>query len=200
VRSSATGAWAVARGIGKLSYTPNILVGDDVAELDGCGGLAVVRKYPDRLKRFDLTIDMITESPEMHEIMVGAVLLTSGGAAVGYADQVDVSCGGSGGTAVGVSVEAWSEQWACATPFAQQYVRNVFPWCFLKPDARTLQKGPNNFSAKGFAVANSNFAHGPFNDLAALDGITTPHAALDDSALPSVADGECGYLPTPAST
>lgn len=200
VRNSATGAWAVARGIGKLTYTPNILTGDDIAELDGCGGLAIVRKYPDRLKRFDLTLEMITESPEMHELLVGASLLTSGGAAVGYADVVDTNCGSTSISNTGCSIEAWSEQFACAVPFGQQYVRNVFPWAFMKPDARTLQKGPNHFLAKGFAVASSNFGAGPFNDLVPLVGVTTPHASLDDSALPSVGDGLCGYIATPAAT
>lgn len=200
VRSSETGAWAVARGIGKVTYTPNILTGDDIAELDGCGGLAVVRKYPDRLKRFDITLEMIVESPEMVELLVASTLLTSGGAAVGYADLVDVDCGTTASVNEGCSLEAWVEQWNCAVPFGQQYARHVFPWTFLKPDARTLQKGPNHFTAKGFAVANSNFGAGPFNDLTPLVGITTPHAVLDDTALPSVGSGDCGYITTPAST
>lgn len=200
VHSSATGAWAVAQGIGKLTYTPNILTGDDIAEPDGCGGLAIVRKYPDRLKRFDITVEMITESPEMHELMVGATLLTSGGAAVGYADVVDTSCGTTSTANPGVVIEAWSEQWNCSTPFTFPYARDVFPWAFLKPDARTLQKGSNHFTAKGFAVASANFGHGPFNDLAPLDGITTPHAQLDDTALPATGSGACAYLPTPAVT
>lgn len=199
VRSSATGAWAQRGGLAKLTYTPVLVTGDDIAELDASGELAVSRKYLDKIKRFDLQLEVITESPEAHEILVAATLLTSGGNDVGYADLVDSACDGSTPPA-GIILEGWSEQWQCNVPFAAaQYARHVFARCYLKPDPRTLQKGTNHFMAKGFAVPNSLFAHGPFNDLGVLNFASWAHAALDDATLP-FADPLGGYIATPAFT
>lgn len=199
VRSSATGSWAQRGGLAKLTYQAVIQTGEDIAELDASGELAISRKYPDKTKRFDITLEVITESPEAMEILVGAMLLTSGGNDVGYADLVDSACDGST-PPNGIILEGWAENWQCNVPFAPaQYARHVFARSYLKPDPRTLQKGSNHFAAKGFAIPNSNFAHGPFNDLAILNFPSWAHAEVNDATLP-FADPLGGYITTPAFT
>jgi hypothetical protein len=201
VGASATGALARVGGIGHVTWTPSIQAGDDIAEVDGCGGLAVSRKYPDLRKRYDLEIDFITTSAELFELLAGATLLTDGGDTVGYAELVQVSCG-TGLSQARVCVEAWGENVDCdGSLLDPPYAVHVFPNFIGTPDARTLQKGVNHVIFKGpVTAAGSTFGNGPFNDLTPLVGVTGwDHAELHADALPSV-DGECGYIAQPTQT
>lgn len=200
VGASETGAIARVGGIGKVTWTPSIQTGDDIAEVDGCGGLAVSRKYPDLRKRYDLEIDFITTSYELMELMAGAVLLTDTGDTVGYAELVQVACG-TGIEQARVAVECWGENVDCdGSLLDPPYAVHVFPDFIATPDARTLQKGVNHLTFKGPVRPNPHFANGPFNDLDPLEGVTGwDHAELAASALPDV-DADCGYVTTPVNT
>lgn len=201
VGASATGAVARVGGIGKITWTPSIQTGDDIAEVDGCGSLAVSRKYPDLRKRYDLEIDFITTSYELMELLAGATLLTDGEDTVGYAELVQVTCG-SGLSQARVAVEAWGENVNCdGSLLDPPYAVHVFPNFIGTPDARTLEKGVNHVIFKGpVTAAGDGFGNGPFNDLDPLTGITGwDHAELLADALPSV-DGDCGYTATSVNT
>jgi hypothetical protein len=200
VGASETGAIATVGGIGKVTWTPSIQAGDDIVEVDGCGGLALTRKYPDLRKRYDLEIDFITTSYQLMELAVGATLLTDGPDDVGYAELVQVTCGESFDQAR-VAVEAWGENVNCdGSLLDPPYAVHIFPDVTLTPDARTLQKGVNHLVLKGPVRASSTFSDGPFNDLTPLTGVTGwDHAELTAAALPEV-EGACGYVDTPANT
>ncbi len=197
VSGSATGAWAVCAGVVQLGLTPNLYTGDDIAEADGCGNLVVVRKYPDQVKRGDVTLDFLTYDWPALELLYGASLLTNAGDIIGVADLIDVSCG-EALVPPAVALHVWSQNWACDVPGDPTYIHDVFPFLNMKPDARTLAKGVVHVKAKGYAFANPNYASGAFGDTPILPA-TAWHAEFEDDALPDCT-GSCGYLATPAMT
>jgi len=195
------GAVSVVGGVGYLKWTAQYVTGDDIAELDGCGNLSVVRKYQDKLKRFDVELDFLVMSHELRELSYGASLLTSGPNVVGHADLVNTACG-SVANANGVCVEGWAENWLCATGDASfPYQRVVFPRVFMTPSDGNLQRGVNHVTLKGYAQASSTIADGPFNDFpSSLTALSTwARAAFDDTVLPAASSG-LGYVTTPSQS
>lgn len=200
VGGNTAGAVSLVGGVGSLKWTSVFVTGDDIAEPDGCGGLAVVRKYPDRLKRQDLELDFLVKSYELQELAYDAQLITHAATVVGAADIVDTACG-AGTTHNGVIVEAWGENWECnQTDGTYPYHRRVFARAFFTPSDGTMQRGANHLILKGFAQPNSNFGNGPFNDLADLQNISNwVGATIEDTALPT-ASVDCGYVTTPSQS
>lgn len=201
VGGNTVGAVTLVGGIGSLKWTAQYVTGDDIAELDGCGNLAVVRKYQDRLKRFDVELDFLVQSHELREIIYDATLLTSGGNVVGHADLVDTACSAAAAKN-GVCIEAWSENWECnQADAAFPYQRVVFARGFFTPSDGQLQRGANHVVLKGYAQPNTNIGNGPFNDFpSSLTSLSNwARAAFDDTALPS-ASTDCGYVTTPSQS
>lgn len=198
---NASGAWC-ATGIGSLAYSYEKLTGADIAETDGCGNLAAVRKYEDKIKRANLTLEFVTTDYRLGEILAEQPVLTSGDDVIGTVVQAKLGCGVVTARR-GVVIEAWAEQYQCADihPTAP-YRRFVFPKAFMTPAGGTLQTGLNKIRFEGFSQANNNFFDGPFNDLDALNIEDTPsltnwiEAELDDTTLPTCGTAE--YLAIPA--
>lgn len=195
---SPTASVCFVGGIGELKWTADIVTGDKVQELDGCGGLAVVKRYPNRLAGYDIELNMMAASYELREIAYGAQLLTSGGETIGAADIVNNACG----IAVeknGCILEAWGENWQCdqADP-NYPYSRRVFARAYFDPSDGDMKRGVNEFVLKGFSTPNTNAGNGPFNDWPAmpLDWVS---ALYDDTQLPTQTT-DCGYGGTPAQT
>jgi hypothetical protein len=186
-----SGAWC-AQEVGMLQYSPDILTGTDVAELNGCGNLSVVKKYPDKIKRMNLTIEFNSTAYQLHEIIADQPLVVNGATPVGVAVKAQAGCGTQTAQKACV-IEAWVESILCgdANP-TTPYIRFVFPKCYMHNAGGTLQMGLNKQRFEGFAQAASGFGHGPFGDLDLLDTGTYPTlsgfvmAALDDAALPTV--------------
>lgn len=201
VGGNTVGAVAFAGGVGSLKWTGDIIQGDKVRDLDGCGGLAVVKRYPNRLAGVDVELDMLVQSYELRELSYGAQLVTQAGSVVGAADIVDTACGAAT-TKSGVIVEAWGENNLCAQPDPTfPYERRVFARAFFDPSDGQMQRGTNHLILKGFATPNALIGNGPFNDfpsnLATIDNWVT--VGLDDTVLPtpSVAGG---YVTTPSQS
>lgn len=196
------GAWC-ATGIGSLAYSFEKLTGADIAETDGCGNLAAVRKYEDKIKRSNLTLEFLTTDYRLGEILAEQPVITDGDDVIGTVVQAKLGCGVVTARH-GVIVEAWAEQYQCADihPTAP-YRRFVFPKAFMTPAGGTLQTGLNKIRFEGFSQANNNFGDGPFLDLDALNVADFPsltnwvEAELDDTELPDCGTGE--YLALPAA-
>lgn len=201
VGGNTVGAVAFAGGVGSLKWTGDIIQGDKIRELDGCGGLAVSKRYPNRLAGYDVEIDMLVQSYELRELAYDAHLITSAGAVIGAADVVDTACGAAT-TKNGVIVEAWGENHLCAQPDPTfPYERRVFARAYFDPSDGQMQRGTNHLVLKGFAIPNDSIGNGPFNDfpssLSAIDDWVT--AGFDDTALPTPStDG--GYATTPSQS
>lgn len=198
VSGHTAGAVSLDGGIGSLKWTKQMIVGDDIAELDGCGGLAVTRKYPNRLKRFDVEVDLIDYSYEIREIAYGASLLTSGATVLGAADISDTACGAAT-TRNGVVLEAWGENQECGQlDGTYPYHRVVFPRVYFDPSDGTMQRGANHLILQGFSAVNDNIGNGPWNDFPTVPS-SSQRLVFEDTALPS-ASTDCGYVTTPSQS
>lgn len=198
--NSATGAVAVVGGIGTAKWTADIVAGDKIRELDGCGNLAVSKRYRNRLAAMDLEIDLLVRSHELREITYNAALLMDGIDIVGSADVVDTACDVVAAQN-GVIVELWGENWKCnQADGAFPYERVAFARCFFDPSDGTMQRGVNQLALKGYAEPNAQFGDGPFNDLdPAVDVDNWIRLSFDDTDLPTPSvDG--GYVATPAQS
>lgn len=196
------GAWC-ATGIGSLGYSFEVLTGQDIAETDGCGNLAAVRKYEDKIKRANLTLEFITTDYRLGEILAEQAVFSDGEAIVGSVVQAKLGCGVVTARR-GCIIEAWAEQYQCADSNTDApYRRFVFGKAFMRPTGGTLQTGLNKIRFEGFNQANNNFFDGPFNDLDWLNSVNFPELAnwveaeVDDAALPDPC-GEGDYIELPA--
>lgn len=195
------GSWC-AKDAGSLAYSYEKLTGADIAEVNGCGNLAAVRKYEDKIKRANLTIEFVSSDYRLLEIMAEQAIIADGDDVIGTLVQAKLGCGVVSARH-GVIIEAWAEQYQCADihPTAP-YRRFVFPKAFMTPSGGTLQTGLNKVRFEGFSQANNSFADGPFNDLDPLNPTDNPsisgwiEAELDDTELPECGTGE--YLAIPA--
>lgn len=198
---NASGAWC-ALDAGSLAYSYEKLTGADIAETNGCGNLAAVRKYQDKIKRTNLTIEFVSSDYRLAEIMAEQAAIVDGGDVIGTLVQAKLGCGVVTPRR-GVIIEAWAEQFQCADAHpTAPYRRFVFPKAYMDPSGGTLQTGLNKVRFEGFSQANNNFADGPFNDLDFLNPEDNPgisgwiEAELDDTGLPTCGTGE--YLAIPA--
>lgn len=201
ISNNPQGAVSLVGGVGTAKWTADLVTGDKIRDLDGCGNLAVVKRYRNRLAGMDLEIDFLVRSHELREIAYNAALLLDDESAiVGSADIVDTACDVVT-TQNGVIVELWGENWKCNQGDATfPYERVAFARAFFDPSDGSMQRGTNHLVLKGYAEPNAQFGDGPFNDLdAALDVDNWIRLSFDDTALPTASvDG--GYVATPSQT
>lgn len=198
VSGNSAGAVTLVGGIGSAKWTADIIAGEKVRELDGCGGLSVNRRYADRLAAFDLEIDMLVRSYELQELTTDATLISSSGSVIGVADLVQTSCGAA--TAKnGVVVELWGENFECSQLDATfPYHRVVFARAKFNPSDGNMSRGANHLVLKGFAEVNDSLGNGPFNDIVGWP-TSAIRATYEDTALPT-ASVDCGYITTPSQS
>lgn len=176
-----------AEGVGTLTYAFDVVTGTDIAELDGCGQLAVVRKYPDRIRRANITaLEFLTQNPRIVELFTESDAISAFGDVIGYITKADMGCTGAA-PKNGIVLEAWSEQFNCADFDADwPYVRTVFPKTFLRLSGKTLTNGAIRLRMEGFSQANSNIGSGPAQDFPddLAESTNWVHAEFNDDDLP----------------
>lgn len=162
---SETGAWC-AIAAGQLAFSEDSIAGADIAEIDACGELQVIRKYQDRPRRINITaLEFLISDPRMIELATESPAITLGGEVIGYSSIARVGCSGIT-PREGVAMEVWSENWACTDLSTDwPYIRTVFPKVFLNGGARTLTNGLSRVSLTGFGQPNGAFGSGPAQDL-----------------------------------
>ena len=169
-----------------LTPTAVYTEGDDLEQKNGCGSVCISFKDCDRFKRVDAELQLCAPDPELHELLLGGDLITSGANTIGFA-MPEV-----GGTTCpnGVSIEAWTKAWdGDAQATDMPYWRFVMPRTYWKLGARNLENAFMTNPLTGFGVQNPNFFDGPANDVPDTD---ISHRALywfRDDSLPTV---DCG--------
>lgn len=201
VSNHTAGAIAQQGGVGTLKWTADIVAGDKIREKDGCGNLAVVRDYDDRLAGFNVELDLLIYSYELRELAYGAQLITNGATVLGAADTVDTACGTT--TAKnGVVVEAWGENQECsALDATYPYHRVVFTKVVFNPTDGEMKAGANHMVLKGYARVNDGAGNGPYNDWPSSVLAITNKArfTMEDTTLPT-ASTDCGYATLPSQS
>lgn len=168
-----------------LTVTPEIEEGDEFIVKNACGSACVNFKDCDRYKRFTLSMEICTPDPELHEILAGGTVLTSG-AAVGYA----VPALGASDCPNGFSLELWTKR--IDSSGAQDadfpWARWVLPRAYLVLGERTFENGPLGNTFTGYAIENPNWLDGPLNDWPVAS--TRAIQWLPDTDIP---EPSCGY-------
>lgn len=171
-----------------LTVTPNYEAGQDLVLTGGCDCIIAEYRGFDKLKRFDLELDIGTFEPGLIEMMIGAAAIVDSGAPIGVwwpTSQFD--CGVP--AQPNVCIEAWQDAWdedqqSSVFPFIQ----HIFPSSFWSIGATTLQNDFTQPKLTGFTRQNTNWGLGIYGD--------QPETAqpLGGSFYTTTRpDGSCGY-------
>ncbi len=196
-RLKANGAFApsphnvyVSDALIDVSPKRNTTKGDNFVAKDGCGNVRATFQGCDSLDSIDVTVQFLEFEPSMWEMMTGGTVYMSGGKVVGWQDvQAGVACPN------GVSLEVWSRAWNVnqqvvdSSTGALVYMRVGYPKIVFTLGDYVLGNDITKFPLTGHAVANAQFALGPYADWpGAINGITAHFA---DTGFPAAS---CGYL------
>jgi len=199
---------AVTTGIVTMTRSAEIEEGQEFNFKNGCGDLVAYAADADKIKRFNLTGDLLTMDYEFFEIMFGGSVLVSdvgeeyAGKNFGYARPIGTVSGN------GVSLEVWTQAvfgvgGGCTTVSgAPGWVRHVFPRVTFVEGDRVFENDIAKVSFTGKAFANPAWGNGAFNDYPGVynSGYTnSAHFEFEESTLPtSVSTAGCGYITVPA--
>lgn len=171
-----------------LTVTPNIEAGQDKTLVGGCDCIIATYRGFDKLKRFDLSLDVGTMDPALFELMTGAAAILDGSDPIGNwfpINQFDCSVPAQ----PNVCIEGWQTGWNEDQQDATwPYIHWIFPSSFWRFDAQTLQDDFTQPKLTGFTRGNTNWGEGIFGDL--------PEAAQQlggwfyDTIIPAAS---CGY-------
>lgn len=199
---------AVTTGIVTMTRSAEIEEGQEFNFKNGCGDLIAYAADADKIKRFNLTGDLLTMDHELFEIIFGGNLLVAdvgedfAGQNIGYARPIGTVSGN------GVSLEVWVQAvfgigGGCSTDAsAPGWVRHVFPRVTFVEGDRVFENDIAKVSFTGKAFANPAWGNGGFNDspLVYNSGYTgSAHFEFQETSLPtSVSNAGCGYITVPA--
>lgn len=199
------GNGAIATAIATMTATPDVTEGTKFAPQDACGRVVFSAVNPNITNRYNLTLELITTSFELIEILTSSSLIV--GAADAGPDNAwngkTIGLESPGPTTVssdGAGLEIWVKNGAGTGPCGPAstnppYVRHVFPKALLELGDRTYEDNVANVKFTGTAEANLAWGEGPWGDYPGLEPMgATPWAQFYDLTLP---EGECGAIEVP---
>lgn len=182
--------------IGKLTLKPVYEAGNEFYPKTACGSLAITVKDRDILKRWDFDLDLMTNDPELSEILTGGAVIVDGtGKNIGR-QSVPTGTAAPGNGAV---VEAWAKNipaFTGAQDAAFPWVRFVIARGFWQDADKNLDGNPFTDSYTGFGVENASVGNGPANDFpASISPLLRSVAWFLDTGI--AATSTVGYQATP---
>jgi hypothetical protein len=174
-----------------LTATPEIAVGDDFEQKNGCGSVCMTFKAPDTIKRLNMDMQLCTPDPELIAMLTGGTVFTRSGQSVGYQPtRVGVA------QAYSVSVEAWCRN--IVSGRQDGWWRFVFPSTKWQVAARTLQNQPVDNLLTGQGEENPGWYDGPAHDWFTIadQPIESVYGYARDATMP---DAACGVQTSIAS-
>lgn len=176
----------------QLGMTPVIEAGADRTLVGGCDCLIATYRGYDKLKRFDLELDLGVLEPGLLEMLIGADAILGGSSGTDpIGDWWPASQTFACGTAPqpNVCFEAWQDGWHDdAQDATYPYIHWIFPSSFWQIAAQTLQNDFLQPKITGFTRGNTVWGTGIYGDL--------PEAAEPLGGFfytNSRPTGECGY-------
>lgn len=204
VVAGASNGWRTDGGI-KLDIGPDVEAGDDLVQKNGCGLPALTWQDFDRIKRFNLQLDVSLFEPGFLGLALNNSTFMQSGSVLGtQAAPVDTA-----GNLI--CLEGWTKAWNGAnqagpallgsggnpiTKPSVAYWHWVFPKVAFRLDKWSLNHAFGVFPLIGTANENPNMsAHGPFNDwptgVVAAGGVVRAYGAFFDATLPA---SNCGLI------
>jgi len=172
----------------QLAVTPVIEAGADRTLTGGCDCIIATYRGYDKLKRFDLELDLGVLEPALIEMLIGATAIVKTGDVIGnWWPTQAFQCATP--AQPNVCVEAWQTGWDGSGPSAVwPDVHWIWPSTHWQIGAHTLQNDFTQPKITGFSQGNSAFGTGIFSDLPETVG---PLGGwFYDNAQPTA---ECGY-------
>ena len=171
--------------------------GADLEQKNGCGSICQSYKDCDRLKAFNVTLNLCALDGQLMNFMMGGTLIRdTGGAGSGDVIGYEYPSPTDNCTA-GVALELWSKAWDGSAQAAPAFAGGsvvYFHWVFPKTTWRqgdiTLEDGFSVIPMTGYSVPNSRIsANGPYDDwpadVALQGGIMTAGGWFFDTTLPT---------------
>jgi hypothetical protein len=202
--SPATGTDSAVISVGSVSIqaSPELEEATAFEGKNGCGTVLFDATGQDKIKRWNLTGDLITFDYELlnllfgGEVIVGAVGTDFAGKAIGYAmpgpAEEDTS---------GVSLEIWTKNTTgtgtCVSgTTVAEWTRHVFPRVLATPGDRTFEEDIAHFNFTGRGTDNLNWGTGPFDDYQGVGDAPTGsgYFQFQEVDLPFDPDDACGYV------
>lgn len=189
--------------LASISSTPEIEDGEEFQVKNGCGVVTHYVKDKDRVKRQNITIELVTYDFEIIEIMTGdQILVDAAGMTIGIAQ------GGPQSTPPnGVYLEAYTKAVegddSCAIPTEDPipgWYEWIWPRAFFTMRDFTLENNFANVTLEGYSLTNSQLPDdGPFGDwpwdsgdgVAEWDTQWTRNIVLNSAGPPTTG---CGYV------
>ena len=173
----------------QLTVTPVIEAGADRTLIGGCDCIIATYRGYDKLKRFDLELDLGDLEPALMEMLLGSTAITEAADVIGQwwtENAFDCSIPAQ----PNLAFEGWQTAWDGDAPAAAlPYVHWIWPSTHWQIAPHTLQNDFIQPKLTGFSQGNSAWGTGPYGDL--------PEAAqplggffFTDTALPTA---ECAY-------
>lgn len=149
-----------------LSVTPVIEAGLDRTLVGGCDCILATYRGFDKLKRFDLQLDLGVLEPAMLELMLGSQAITGiGGDIIGtWWSSQSFDC--SAAIQPPIALEGWQTAWNQSGPDATwPYIHWIWPLAYFQIAQYTLQNDFDQPRMTGFTRGNSAWGTGPYGDL-----------------------------------
>jgi hypothetical protein len=149
-----------------LNWTTEVEAGVDQVVVGGCDCIAVQYRGYDKLKRFNLELELTALEPALLEMMLGAPAIFDTSTIpvqIGNQWPTTLQCGQ---VQPAVAIEAWSDAWLNDTQSASptRYIRYIWTQSYWQLGNGSLQ---NDFVLPlltGFTRSNPAWGLGPYND------------------------------------
>lgn len=148
-----------------MNVTPVIEAGADRTLVGGCDCILATYRGFDKLKRFDLELDLGLMEPALYELLLGSSAITSTGDVIGtWWTGNAFNCSTSAQPPV--AIEGWQTAWNESGPDATwPYIHWIWPLAYFQIAQHSLQNDFNQPRMTGFTRGNANFGLGPYGDL-----------------------------------
>ena len=184
--------------LASVQATPDTEEAETFEQKNGCGAIAwQAEEGCDKLKRFNLTVELATFDYELLELMTGGTLIMADavdapaawqGKVIGLADPGnDTSC--PDGVSVEIFTKAAYQTGTCTALGADtpQYVRHIFPRAYFTPGDRNFENDIAVARLTGWSTPNPAWLTGVTDDWIAASALNpdAPHAEMFAPSLPT---------------
>lgn len=179
----------------QLTATPAIEAGEDKTLIGGCDCLIATYRGYDKLKRFDLELDIgVIETGLLEMLTGGTAIVDAQGQPIGVQWPNQLDC--SQPAQPNIALEAWQTLWNDDRPeTSYQYLQWVWPSTHWQIGAMTLQNDFLQPRITGFTRGNSNWKTGIFHDYPATVTTTNPLGSMFMTN--SIPTARCGWQTFP---
>jgi hypothetical protein len=151
----------VSDNLVKIDFNPDMDSGPEVADRNAAGNIYVTYKIQDVMKRLNITLETVTDDPELEAILTGGTIYTSGGSGSSATQGYQYPALFVPSNPNGVSIEAWTHNIVGGiVDTVYPYQRWLFPRVYLRKDNRTIDINRMVNTYTGFSVTNPNWGTG----------------------------------------